>query len=139
MAGAEQQAGGDDAVAGGELGKEGRVHGRHAGRGGRRLLGTLDHRHAPLEHAHGGIADPGVHVAGLAAGEARFRVLRLAINEARGQKKGLAGLAEGRAQTAGVDELGCEAPGGLRLRHRGLSETRTPRPEGSGRSCYPTF
>jgi hypothetical protein len=110
LAGAEEGVGGDDAVAGAQLaGERGEDRG-HAGRRGARGLGALEQGHALLEHLHGGIAEARIDEALLPIGEGVLGLLRRAIDIARGHVDGLAGLAEGRAQDAALDELGGEAP-----------------------------
>ena len=79
---------------------------RHAGRGGARGLGAFERGHALLEHRDGRIGEARILVARLLALEARLGLRRAVVDVALGEEQRLRGLAELRAQGAGVDEAG---------------------------------
>ena len=108
-AGAEQRLGGDDVVAGPDLAHQRGGDRRHAGRGRARGLRAFERRHALLEHGHGRIGEARILVARLLALEAPLRAQRAVVDVALGEEQRLRGLAELRAQDAGMDQLGLGA------------------------------
>ena len=94
----------DYVVAGLELADKREGDRRHAGRRGARGLGAFERRHALLEHLHGRIGEAGILVARIFALEARFGLGGVVVDVALGQEQRLGGLAELRAQRAGMDQ-----------------------------------
>ena len=81
----------------------------HSGRGGARGLGALELRDALLEHRHGRIGEARILVAGVLALEARLGLRRIFVDVALGEEQRFRGLAELRAQRAGVHQAGFRA------------------------------
>ncbi|CCC96685.1 protein of unknown function [Azospirillum baldaniorum] len=149
IAGDEQRARRHDAVAGAQVRPQGAVHRGHAaGRGvgpGRPLILAQP----VLEHRRGRVAEAGIDVAGAVVDEGALRLLRRAVDEAGGLVERLAGLVEGRAADAAMDQTGTRAKPrdvgiamiGARhgrcvssVRRRGRpAQQKTPRPIGSRR------
>ena len=120
-AGAEQRLGGHDMVAGAQLPHQGGVDRRHAGRGRARGLRAFERAHALLEHRHRRIGEARILVARLLALEALLGLGGGLVDVALGEEQRLRGLAELRAQRAGVDEAGLETVGlGSGRGHEGL-------------------
>ena len=110
-AGAEQRLGGDHVVAGAHQPHQRGGHRRHAGRGRARGLGAFERGHALLEHVHGRVGVARIDVARLLAGEARLAFLGARIDIALREEQRLGGLAELRAQRAGMHQAGFRAVG----------------------------
>ncbi len=108
-AGAEQGLGGHDMVAGAQLPHQGGGDGRHAGCGRARGLRAFERAHARLEHRHRRVREARILVAGLLALEPLFGAGGGLVDVALGEEQRLRGLAELRAQRAGMDEAGFEA------------------------------
>ncbi len=105
-AGAEQRLRRDHVVAGLELADQRQRDGRHAGRGGARGFGAFERRHALFEHGHGRIGEARILEARLFVLEAALGLRGAVVDIALGQKQRLGGLAELRAQRAGMHEPG---------------------------------
>ena len=93
MAGAEQGAAGDDAVAGLEVAEPCRVDGGHAGGGGAAGFGPFDQSEAAFEHGDGGVAEAGVLVVDDLVGEGGLGLFGAVVDEAGGQVQRLGGFA----------------------------------------------
>ena len=78
----------------------------HAGCGGAAGLGPLDQRQPLLQHCHGGVAEAGILVVLIGAGEGRLGLLGAVVDEAGGQEQRLGGLAELAALGAAMHEQG---------------------------------
>ena len=107
---------GDDVIAGLELADQRQRDRRHAGRGRARGFRAFERRHAPLEHVDGRIGKARILIAGIFALEARFGLGGAVVDVALGEKQRFRGLAERRAQRAGLDETGFRAVAFLRGR-----------------------
>src|SRR5262249_23095089 len=82
---------------------------------------ALERAHALLEHGHRGIGEAGILIAWLLVLEAPLRAQGVVVDVALGEKQRLRGLAELRAQDAGLHQLGLGAVASFRGRgHQGL-------------------
>ena len=125
VAGAEQGAGGDEAIAGFQMAEQGGMHGSHAGGGGATGLGAFEQGEATFEHGHGGVAEAGILVMLHLPLERGFGLLGAVIDEAGGEKERLGSLAvSGALDSAMHEQAGRAERGGERMgRHeRGPSE-----------------
>jgi hypothetical protein len=86
VAGAEQRARRDDAVAGLQVRQHGSVHRGHAGCRDATGFGAFQQRQTFLQHRHGRVAEAGVLVALLLALEGGFRLRGAAVHEARSEE-----------------------------------------------------
>ena len=93
-------------IAGLELADQRQRHRRHAGRGRARGFGAFERRHARLEHRDGRIGEARILKAGLFVLEAPLGLGGVLVDVALGEEQRLRGLAELRAQCAGMDETG---------------------------------
>ena len=84
VAGAEQRAGGDHAVAGFELAQHGGVHGGHAGGGAAAGLGAFDLRQPGFQHVDGGVGEAGILVVRDLVGEDGLGQFGVVVDEAGG-------------------------------------------------------
>ena len=121
-------------IAGLELADQRQRHRRHSGRGRARGLGALECRHALLEHRHGRIGEARILEARLFALEAGLGLRGTVVDVALGEKQCFRGLAELRAQRAGMDEAGFRG-GSDRVRTR-TSALLWPKKK-PGREEYP--
>jgi hypothetical protein len=112
VAGPEQGARGNDAVAGLQLGEQGRVHRRHAGGGGAARLRPLDQRQPAFQHRHGGIAEAGVLVVVDRALEGGLGLLGIVVDETGGEIERLGGFAERTTLDAALHQQGSGTIGG---------------------------
>ena len=119
-AGTEQRLCGDHVIAGSYQAHERGRDGRHAGRGRSRRFRPFERRHALLEHAHGRIGVARIDVTRDLAGETRLALLGGRIDVALGEEQRLRGLAELRAQRAGMNQPGFGAVALGRRGHHGL-------------------
>ena len=85
LAGSKKGIGGDDAIAGPDKAHQRGEHRGHAGRRRPGRLGSLQQRHALLEHLDRRIAEAGIHEARFFALEARFGALGRVVGVAGGQ------------------------------------------------------
>ena len=108
-AGAEQRLGRDHVIAGLELAGERQRDRGHAGRCCARGLGALERRHARLEHRDRRIGKARVLKARVLVLEPALGLERVVVDVALGQEQRLGGLAELRAQYAGMDQTGLGA------------------------------
>ena len=109
---AEQRLRGDHVIAGLELAEQRDRHRRHAGRGRARGFGALERRHARLEHRDRRIGEARILVARLLVLEAPLGLRGAFVDVALRQEQRLGGLAELRAQRAGMHEAGLGAVAG---------------------------
>jgi hypothetical protein len=124
---AKQRLGGDYVIAGLELPDQRSRYRRHAGRSRTRCLGSLERRHAALEHRDRRVGKARIEEAGLFAFETRLALLGALVDEALGEEQGFRGFAKRRAHAAGVDEFGF---GAIAARGRGHGDLQQkPRPE----------
>ena len=133
--GAEQRLGGDHMVAGAHLSHQRERDRGHSGCGGARGLGALELRNTLLEHRNSRIGEPRVLVAGVFALEAGFCLRRIFVDIALGQKQRFRGLAELRAQCAGVHQTGFRAV--LHSRRRGHRGPPWPTKNRPGKNPWP--
>ena len=119
MAGSEQRARGDDAIAAFQMGEQRRVHRRHAGGGGQAGFGAFEQREPALEHRHGRVAEARILIVADAAVEGGFGLLGAVVDEARGEEQRLGGLSEVAALGAAMHQQGGGAVAGCGVAHRG--------------------
>ena len=81
----------------------------HAGRGRARGLRAFERGHALLEHGDGRIGEARILVARVLVLEAPLGGERAVVDVALGEEQRLRGLAELRAQRAGMDQTGLGA------------------------------
>ena len=120
-AGAEQRLGCHDMIAGPDLAHQRGGDRRHSGRGRACSARAFERGHALLEHGHGRVREARILIAGLFVLEAPFRTQGAVIDVTLGEEECLRGLAELRAQGAGMHKLSLGAVVSLRGRgHQGL-------------------
>ena len=120
-AGAEQSLRRHDMIARLDLAHQRGGDRRHPGRGRARGLRAFERGHALFEHAHGGIGEARILVAGLFVLEALFRAQGAVVDIALGEEQRLRCLAELRTQDSGMHELGLGAVASFGGRgHQGL-------------------
>ena len=105
-AGAEHRLRGHHVIAGLQRRQDRGGHRGHAGGGGARGFGAFELDHAALEHRDVGIGKARIEKAGILALEARLALLGGVVDEALRQEQRFGGLAELRAQRAGMHQPG---------------------------------